>query len=773
MPSRIMRTALLGAAMLPATALAQTAPPPPAAVPANPEAAAQAADPGSATPAADQEAADQGSNADIVVTATRRAQNLQDVPIAITALGGAAIENNRITGVMDVQGLVPGLQVNRNNSVVSFTLRGVGSNFRVQGVDTTVAVHTDGVYISSPNAAQAALFDLERIEVVKGPQGVLYGRGASGGAVNLISTLPTADFSTEGALTYGNYDRVEAEAIVSGPIIADTLLFRLGGYYHDHDGYGRNFTLDTPNNDLHEYGLKGTLQFKPSRDFNLILRGDYYRGKDNSQGTDAVPGGDLSRGVAISPTGVVTSACTLGGPCAPGKTLGETRGGVIAPNPRDSYANVPQKRDLIVYGFSGEANINLTDRLAVKLLTGYRYVKSFNQTDNDQTALAIADPFVQTVEGGQFSQEIQASYRAKGVFAVLGAYYFHERRDVYFFLGSPALAFLPAPNFRDIAQIGFTKTDAVAVFGNVDIDLAPRLTLGLGARYTSETRGTQGLNAAIFGPAVFTPLTSKTFGAFTPRGTLDYKITDDLTAYASISRGFKSGQFGVAIPAFAAPEFLWDYEGGLKGKLFDDRARFTLGGFYYRFDNIQLQLFQGATNIITNADTGKAYGVEASLDLELPARFRLHADGLFEHSEYGNLPTNNPNLGANVATNFVNLKGNAFPYTPEFSYNLSLEKDIEVGRLGTGTFRVEDQYNSRMYLDIYQNANAVRPANHIVNISYRQEIMPSLSVTLWARNLTDKTLVMAKNFGIALFGAAQLVNFNDPRTFGVTVRKNF
>lgn len=724
----------------------------------DPEAAAQAAN--AATP--DAVRPDQpSSTGDIVVTATRRAQNLQDIPIAITALSGETLQNQKITSIQDVQGLVPGLQVARNNAVVSFTLRGVGSNFRVQGVDTTVAVHTDGVYISSPNAIQASLFDLDRIEVVKGPQGVLYGRNASGGAINLVSRLPTADLSGYALLTYGNYDDVEVEGAVSGPIVTDKVLVRVAGFARDRGGYGRNFTLRQDNNDLHEYGAKGTLQVKPSDGFQFIVRGDYYRGRDHSQGTDALPGSAPGRPKPCLPTPAA---------CSPGKTLAESRGGIIAPNARDTYANVATFRDLEVWGVSGEANLDLTDRISLKSLTGYRHVDSYNQLDQDQTQLSINDPFVQTVNGGQFSQELQASYRGKGIYAILGGYYFDERRDVFFRLQFPALSFLPRPNFRDVAQIGYTKTKAFAVFGNADIDITSKFTLGLGARYSSEKRGTAGFNVAIFGPGVTIPLTERTFDAFTPRVTLNYEYSPDLTLYASASRGFKSGQFGVAVPIPAEPEFLWDYEAGVKGRALDGAVRYTLGGFYYDFKNVQLQLFNGPVNVITNAPGGRAYGVEASVDLRLPSDFRLHADGLLEHSEYRGLVTDDPNTGQAR----VNLDGNRFPYTPTFSYNVSLEKDFELGRLGTGTARIEDQYNSDTYLDIYQNrVNGFRPGYHIVNASYRQQLTDRLSVIVWGKNLTDETVVMATNFGIGPVGNTRLVNFNPPRTYGLTVRAEF
>ena len=737
---------------------AQAAPPRTTVDQGTPEGVAEAAN---AEPAQGFTQGIPATSGDIVVTATRRAQNLQDIPIAITALGGETLQNQKITALTDVQGLVPGLQVARNNAVVSFTLRGVGSNFRVQGVDTTVAVHTDGVYISSPNAIQASLFDLDRIEVVKGPQGVLYGRNASGGAINLISRLPTTTLSGYALATYGNFNNVELEGAVGGPIAGDKLLGRIGGFYRRHDGYGRNITLDLPNNDLDEYGFKGTIELKPASGLSFLVRGDYYRGKDYSQGTDALPGAAPGR----------PQNCLLRpNVCAPGKTLAETRGGTIAPDPRDTYANVPTKRDLTVWGFSGEANLELSDHLTLKSLTGYRYVDSYQQLDQDQTQLSVNDPFIQTVKGGQFSEELQLAYKTRGLYAILGGYFFDERRDVFFRLAFPALSFLPPPNYRDVAQVGYTKTRAYAVFANADIDITSRLTVGLGARYSNETRGTAGFNVAIFGPGVTIPLTERTFDAFTPRATLNYEIDDDLTFYASVSRGFKSGQFGVAVPVPAEPEFLWDYEGGLKGKAFGGAVRFSAGAFYYDFSNVQLQLFRGPVNVITNAPGGTAYGAEGTLDIQLPARFRVHADALVEHSQYNDLVTDDPNTGAAN----VNFDGNRFPYTPGFSYNLAVEKDFTIASLGTGTLRFEDQYNSDTYLDIYQNrTNGFRPAYHILNASYRQVINDRLSVILWGKNLADNTIVMAANFGVGLVGNTQLVNFNPPRTYGVTLRSEF
>ncbi len=698
---------------------------------------------------------------EVIVTATRRAQNLQDVPIAISAVDGDTLQDQQVSDLLELQGLVPGLQINRNNAVVTLTMRGVGTNFRVQGVDTTVALHTDGVYISSSNAAQAAFFDVERLEVVRGPQGVLYGRNASGGAVNIITRQPTREFGGYATATYGNYNALELETAFGGPIVEDRVLYRVGAYRRTRDGFGENFTTGEDNQDLDEWGVRGVLQFIPTDRLNVFVRADYYHGDDNSTGTEALPGSAPGRARTCLPTPAA---------CAPGRTRAETLGGVIATTPRDSFGNVQTERDLHVYGAALEAVYEINDQLTFKSLTGARYVDSYVQTDQDQTRLSVNDPFQQTVTGGQFSQEFQLNYDGERFYAVAGAYYFREKRNATTLLAFPALDFLPAVNFGDVFQRGNNQTEAMAVFGNVDIDLTDTVTLGVGARFSTEEKSTEGNNVTIFGPLRTIAEVEETFEAFTPRVTLTWEPRPELTVFGSISRGFKSGQFALATPAFARPEILIDYEGGVRGRLFDGAVRYSLGAFYYDFEDVQLQLFSGPVNSITNAPSANAYGVEFALDWALPNDFRFHVDITYEQSEYEGLITDNPNTGlANQ-----DLSGFSFPYTPEWSYVMFLEKDVNWGRYGTGTFRIEDQFNGDTFLDIYNSrVNGFREDHHIINASYRHDFDERWSAVVWGRNLGDEDVIQAANFGTGQIGLTRLVNFNPPRTYGVSLTRNF
>ena len=696
---------------------------------------------------------------EVVVTATRRQQSLQDIPIAITALSGEDIERARVNGFADMQSLVPGLQVNRNNAVLAFTMRGVGSNFRVQGVDTTIALHTDGIYLSNGFAAQAAFFDVERIEAVRGPQGVLYGRNASGGAINVISKRPTQEWSGFASATAGNYEAMDFEGALSGPIVEDKVLFRVGGFSHTRDeGYGTNFTTGHPNDDLAERGAKATLLFRPTETFEALIRADYYWADDHSLGTQALPGSAPGR----------ISNCLVAAPCAPGLTHAETLGGVIASG-FDSYANAGAERHMEFWGVSAEMSYEASDQLTIKSLTGYRETKASNQTDNDQTALAAVDPLLTIMSARQFSEELQLNWQTERTFTVLGLYYFEEHRPSLTLLEFPALDFLPPPNYGDVYQDGFVDTSAYAAFGNIDYELTDRLTVGLGARYSEETKKNEGFNAAVFGPLTFSSQ-EKTWSAFTPRATVNYRLTDDVSVFGSIAQGFKSGQFGVAIPVGAEPEYIWDYEAGLKGAFLEGDLHASASVFYYDFKDLQLQVFRGPTNLIINSPKASSYGIEVALDWQLPAQVRLFADATWMHSEFEGLVSDDPNTGEVNA----DLSGNRFPYTPDLQVNVGIEKAFTWASAGEGTLRIENQYTSDTYLDILQSRlNAFRPEYHILNASYRHELAGGWSLLVWGKNLGDERVVMAANFSPSTVGWGRLVNYNAPRTYGVTVRLDF
>ncbi len=724
--------------------------------------------PADPTVSAQESAATMG---DIVVTATKRAQNLSQIPAAISALGSDLIARKALVQLLDINATVPGLQISNANSDVQVTIRGIGHQIFSPFAENSVALHLDGVYLSRPSEGQGAFFDVNRVEVLRGPQGTLYGRNASGGAINIVSNDPTSTFGGYASATYGNYNRVNLEAAIGGPLAGDDVLGRIGGFYHRHDGFGTNISTNDPVDDLDEYGGKATLTARLTDNLKLTLRGDLYHANDSF-------GGFHFGGVVRRPAPGVT-------------TLPILLGGVPASDIRDTNYARPNTRYADNKGVSGTIDYDFGAGLAVKSITASRWVKSRYTTDADGTPLSIADPFSDRVKSRQFSEELQLSYRFGPVYVLLGGYYFHERIDSDFLIGSylsvgvPQLripAILPPP-FGVIHQVGRGTTDAKAVFANVDWDVTRRLHLGGGLRYSVETKGNRGFQVSLFPDFAAFPRTgydtvddSRKSHALTPKVTARYDLTDDVNVYASISRGFKSGEWIAGNSQYALPERLWAYEAGLKGALLDRTLRVSVGGFYYDYTNVQVQRVVGNVAIIENVPKATIYGLEAEGVWRLPAGFSLDGNVTYLHTRNGGFVTVDPNI---VGRPTVDLKGRRLAYAPTITLNGGIEKRFEFVGGREGTLRFDVQHQSDTYLTIFQSrATDFRKANTILNASYNQQLMKNLSLLLWGKNLTNRTVIYnSQSFPYANLIAApftsastQLVNLNEPRTYGVTAR---
>jgi iron complex outermembrane receptor protein len=713
---------------------------------------------------------------DIIVTATKREQNLSQIPAAISAVTSDLIDRKAIVSLRDINGAVPGLQISNAIADVQITIRGVGHAIYSPFAENSIALHLDGVYLSRPSEAQGAFFDVSRVEVLRGPQGTLYGRNASGGAINVVSNEPTGVMEGFATATYGNYDYVSLEAAVGGPIAGDTLMARVGGFYHRRDGFGTNIATNDPVDDLNEYGGKLTIVAEPGDSFKLTLRGDWYHADDGF-------GGFHYAGAVRRPAPGIT-------------TLPIMLGGVPARNIRDTNYGRPNTRYADNIGLSGTIDYDLGGGFSLKSVTGYRRAISRYSTDADGTNLPIADPFRDRVKSKQFSEELQLSVRSGPVYALLGGYYFHELIKSDFFIGSylsggvPQLGIppiFPAP-FGVINQIGRGTTDAKAIFANVDWDVTPRFHLGGGLRYSVETKGNEGYQISLFPNFAAYPATgyvtvddSRKSRALTPKLTAKYDFTDDVNAYASVSRGFKSGEWIAGTTQYALPERLWAYEAGVKGSFFDRKLRASFGAFYYDYSNLQVQRVVGNIALIENVPKATIYGLEAEGTWRLPAGFSLDGNVTYLHTRNGGFITGDPNIPGRPT---VDLKGRRLSLAPTIALNAGIEKRFNLGANLEGTLRFDIQHMSDTYLSIFQSKEAdFRPANTILNASYKQQLTQRLSVLLWGKNLTNKTVVLnsqafpfvnliAPTPGGPPFGSASadLVNLNDPRTFGMTIR---
>ena len=717
---------------------------------------------------------------DIIVTATKREQNLSEIPAAISALGSGSLQQKAIFNIVDLNATVPGLQISPNNTDISITIRGVGHQLFSPSAENSVALHLDGVYLSRPSAAQSAFFDVDRVEVLRGPQGTLYGRNATGGAVNVISKGPTSEVEGYVSVGVANYQRIDVEGAIGGPIIADVLSARVGAFMHKrNNGFGRNLATGDKVDDLDEYGGKASIKAKLSDKLSVTVRGDYYYAKDN-----------FGEYHAFGP---------VRQPFPGAQPLAELLGGTRAPNIRDTNFDAVNFRRSELWGVSGEINYEFSDAVSVRSLTAFRHTEAFYQTDLDGTQLPVFSPFRIGSDTDQFSQELQLNLDLGDVYAIIGAYYFDETVDSdnrissYLATGLPAFGIpriLPAP-FGVFEQIASLKTDAEAVFANVDWNVTDRLTLGGGLRYSTEKKGNVGYDIAFFPNFVTYPGVgfdvvddSRRSSGVTPRGTAKYAITDDINIYASVSRGFKSGEWISGTNQYAEPERVWAYETGLKGSLFDRTINFAFSAFYYDYTNLQVQRVQTPIVVLENSPGGTLKGIEGEGSIRLPAGFSLDGNFTYLDTKIEGFITQDPNLPGSPTRD---LTGNRFAFAPKFTYNVGVEKRTDFGDGGVGVARFDLQHSSGTFLDLFNRTdNAFRKPYTVLNASYKHTLAEGLSLLVWGKNLTDRTirlyelanqipnLIIRTPTGAPVPVASTAVgSLNEPRTYGATLRFDF
>ncbi|MGB3752548.1 MAG: TonB-dependent receptor [Parerythrobacter sp.] len=543
--------------------------------------------------------------APIVVTARRREERLLDVPVAVTAFSGEQLARTGTLEITEIGEDVPNvtLEVSRGtNTTLTAFIRGVGQQDPVAGFEAGVGLYVDDVYINRPQAAVLDIYDVERIEVLRGPQGTLYGRNTIGGAIKYVTArLPDAPTAKVRA-SYGSYN--QADLVVSASLpVSDSLRLGASGARLSRGGFGDNLVQpDVENYNKDVYAARATLEFESGPVF-ARLSGDYVKDEsDPRQGTRLI-------------TSLLTGAPAL-------DDVFDTRAGL----------NVV-KQEVEAYGGALNIAVVLSDALTLKSITGYREDSSTTPIDFD--SLPAADLDVPAIyNNDQFSQELQLLYEGDGLSGVLGGYYLDANAftafDVALF-NTGALIGLPGLNAQTLGDVN-TKT--WSVFGDFTYDLTERLSLSVGGRYTNDKRSSRVLRTTFIGgfSDLFPPSTataiavtsdfdgSETFKKFTPRASISFRPTPDHNLYFSYSRGFKGGGFdprgqtsqapdldgdGVvdAEDQFQflrfAPETVDSYELGYKASLLDNRLNLALAIFKGDYTDVQIP---GSIGVDTTGD---------------------------------------------------------------------------------------------------------------------------------------------------------------------------
>ncbi len=712
------------------------------------------------------------TNDEIVVTAQKRAENLQDVAASISAVSGDALRDQQITSIEGLAQSLANVNFGQTTGNAKIAIRGVGFDNISLGNEGRVAYHTDGVYVSRPAAALATFYDVARVEVLRGPQGTLYGRNATGGAVNVISNGPSQNVDGYIEATLGNYALRKLEGGVGGPL-SSTLSARLSFQVVERDGYGTNITNGLDIDDQSTRAIRAQLLFEPSSAFEVRLIGDYFKQDDHAYGLHYL--------------GVGSRPDPSSNPPLPGIVpRGLLMGGVVPQDLRDSAADTGPFNNREYWGLAALTRVSLGGA-ELNSITSYRssYFKTVTDLDATSAPVTVYDQFERAK---QFSQELRLSGEyARGDWLV-GVYYFHEG----FFGGTrvvldPALIGPVRPRVglrQGFYGLGDLETEAYAAFANVRFRLTDQFALRLGARYSDETKKIDEANLIDlvtpyppFLPALPFPAgarrqqTSASWSSFNPSATLEYKPNDDILFYATYSRGFKSGGFNVGNvqPAFA-PETITDYEVGFRGDFLNGLLRTNLSAFAYDYSNLQVSKVAGTVITIENAASAKVYGLEAEILLRPSPRLRLETNFALLNSKYGNYVSADP---ARPSLGQIDLSGNELSQAPRYSINAAATYTVPT-TVGKISLRGDARWVGKTYFSQFNLDHIAQPSYSLYNafITWTSQ-SGELSSSLFVRNIANKDVLSSGFVGTTLVGAPFVGSFEPPRTFGVTVGYHF
>lgn len=713
---------------------------------------------------------------EIVVTATRRTERLQSVPIAVTAITGDAMAAQQQLDVSSLARSVPNLNISSfpgDNSNASISLRGQVNIDNTPNVDPAVGLYLDGVYLARSSGANLSLIDIERVEVLRGPQGTLFGRNTIGGAMNIIPKRPGRDLEGSMEASYGNYNAWKLAGMINVPV-SDRIAVRVAGSHSERDGFARSrLTGNQLNADNTDY-VRGSLSLSLADGWEVLLTGDYTSVRNDGQW--------------ITLAKLLPAGAGFIGLISQGKDNGAAYVDPYTNRPASTTSGPYRSR---TYGGSATVTGDLGDWATVKSITAFRGSQRDNQNnDLDGTPYVFLQQLNDDMNQHQFSQEIQLYGKALNdrLDWITGGYYFRENSDLItrsrFVYGRPGA--VPVENVTDGRDM---INGSTSLFAQLGYKISADFTLIAGARHVWDTRditlrnrtqlaatGTTILcgNSAASPPDCRVDVKEANF-TYTPFTVgLNYAPASDRLFYVKWSRGFRSGGFNtratnsLALTPFN-PEQVDSYEGGVKLD-FGRSVRVNLAAYHSKFSDIQfvanIPVNVGGTvttaAIIQNAGSARVNGVEVETTLLL-GNLRLNGSLGAIDAKYTSL----------MPTVVAVTKDSPFQQTPDLTWSLSADYEIPVS---FGGIRVHGDYSYKGEV-AYAAAPPSDPANllpgfALINAMATLSLDRSgLEFSLWGRNLANKKY-LSRTLDLGALGI--ITGFpGDPRTFGLTARYRF
>ncbi len=678
---------------------------------------------------------------EIMVTAQKRVTNMQDTALAITAFTGEDLAKSGITSSMDLQLHTPGLVVSSNGGWGLPYLRGVGTDIIGPGVDSSVAIYVDGVYQARNAGKIQQLVDVERVEVLKGPQGILYGRNSIGGAINIISRAPSDDLSASIDVEYGNFDQKTIRSSIGGPLVEDKLSALLSLVYTDNDGY----TEDLLSGD--RYQFIDTISLRGSFALNLT---------DNLDARINVSLVDSDSSFAYTPINPATNP------------VFSVFGAALIDDPRKVRNDHPNQQQTMEVGVNAKLTWNLND-LTITSNTAFKKNEHKLICDLDGTEIPIIscgsvtfddEPFEE--DSDFFSQELVITSQNSERFEWTGLiYYMNEDATLFGRNDLPLFGLITRTNAA-------VKAEAFAGAGQVTYFLTDKFSLTAGIRVSHETKSIKNSKTAVDGSLIGAGEEKASWTVATPKFVIQYSPTDNIMAYVSASRGFKSGGFNAfEIQSSFDEETLWSYEAGIKSTLLDRRLRANLTAFHYDYNNLQINQWQtipsGILGIVDNAGQASVNGFELELLMKPTSNFQLEVGLAFLDAKFDEFVSIDPDRPEDGLLDRV---GNALPRAPDFTANVAAEYSIPVGSAGNLVLRGEYYHRDKLFITQFEDDRASVEAIDLLNARISFESADGQwHAAIYGKNLTDKDYAQHIITIQALLG--QVALFAPPRTYGI------
>jgi iron complex outermembrane receptor protein len=697
---------------------------------------------------------------EVIVTAQKRSESVQDIPLAVTALSSEMLDERGIVDIASMAASVPGMNFSQAGNNTRITVRGIGTENTTVTGDPGVALHIDGVYQARSSAGNVLFYDLARVEVLRGPQGTLYGRNATGGSINLISNPPVEEFGAQIEGQIGDYNQRRVRGVVNAPVMDEKLLLRFSGQYENRDGYYEDLTPGADDlTDVDAVNTRAQALYLLSDNIEALLSFNYATDKGAGPGAKAL-------GPYPLPPGLVANLLVN-----------------ATPNPSDPWK-------IRTNGIADRDNSRKGSYLTINWDMGAVALKSISAwQDNDvdtfrDVDLSDADIFNETSkqDSTQYSQEVHLTSTGGGDWEwVTGLFWMTEETNAEFWYTDMGAGLSTYPFFPTI-DVGLpeptyfgndstTTTDTFGAFGQASYHIYDNLSVTAGLRYSYDKKKSDIFRKEFTAPAATSFKKDDDWNKTTWKLGVDWNVTEESMLYASVSTGFKSGGF-LQIEA-AEPydeETVTAYEIGSKNRFFDNRLQANISAYYYDYKDMQLRTIRDLNSIVSNAGESEIKGIEVELTAQPTDALQLTANFAFTNAEFTDYTADDPQV---PGLEPEDLSGNSLPRSPDSTVNLSAAYswDFDFGSL---TASADYFWSDKVYFGPFNVSEESQDSYHRTGarLSFNSAD-DTWYVAAAVSNIEDDEVASQLMLGDATLRTARNAQWQSPRSYTLTAGYRF